>query len=166
MSAKKNLPFLPERLKEVYEFRGIGLWQLLRKTKPADLDFETWLSEYKRDKRNKTMSEQKLNTFAEELDCDPNWLRGAFPKTAFDPDAFNFASWKWTDLLDDNKYLHLLKDLIFWDMTYPGTYTYDEVKQLTEDDLKQILREVNPIIKKAADKYIRQRTDENKKEGQ
>lgn len=164
MSAKKNLQFLPERLKEVYEYRGIGLWQLLRETQPDDLEFESWRDEYKRDRRLRTISDKRLNRFAEVLDCSVDWLRGAFPETDFDPDAFNYASWKWTVLQDDNQYLELLRDLIFFDQIYPSTFTYAEVKKLTEDDLKSIFREVNPVIKKVAEKYIQQHSEEKSEE--
>lgn len=160
MSAKKNPSFLPDRIKEVYEYRGMSLWELLKETKPPGMDFDVWKDEYKRDRRKGKMSDPRLEIFAKKLNCDPDWLRGAFPGTAFDPDAFNYDARRWSDLMDDHKYINSLKDLIFMDLCYPGTFTYKEIDQLTEADLKAIFAELNPIIKSTARRYIEKYSEE------
>ena len=166
--AKQNPPINAERFKEVCNYRNISLRQLAfkccAKTKGTsafinDYEMENEYTVLKKDLRKGTMSDFRLDVFAQELNCAADYLRGAFPDASFDPGAFDYSSGKWNELQDGHKYHELLRDLIFYDSLYPSPsgFTYQEVSALTDEDLLEIWNASNKYLKEIARPYIEKR---------
>lgn len=143
--------FSVEKLKEVMQYNSnmtpkqLAIKAFAEHGKEEDSKhINSVFSALRRDIKNQTMSDVRLDRIAQVLNCNVYYLRGDIPNATYDPERFGYDSSLLYSLKDYQQ--DLVRYLIYLTTSNHTYFTYGDVQKLTDEDILEIMIQLSPEI--------------------